>query len=79
MRVLYEEYTAKSDGAAGARVASFDIIDSAVLCEVIDMWLAIPRRQLLLHKMSRILECFGSELHEISIDPLRRIVDETLI
>ena len=36
MRVLYEEYTAKSDGVVGARVASFDIIGSAVLCEEIN-------------------------------------------
>ena len=36
MRVLYEEYTAKSDGVTGARVASCDIIGSAVLCEEIN-------------------------------------------
>ena len=36
MKVLCEEYTAKSDGVVGARVASFDIIDSAVLCEEIN-------------------------------------------
>ena len=29
MKVLCEEYTAKSDGVVGARVASFDIIGSA--------------------------------------------------
>ena len=36
MKVLCEEYTAKSDGVVGARVASFDIIGSAVLCEEIN-------------------------------------------